>query len=188
MGSQLEKKIGNEIRAMALQVSDNTRFTIMTGVVIDVNEGEMECKVQLTLDNEGDYTDGVTLNVTLENKGGMYMIPVNNSDCFIIEIDGPGKWEMLKASKYSKIIMQADNLIQLNDGSLGGLTKTKELKEQLDKNNALLSHIVNVINSAPIPEPGSGSPSALQAALQTAIETDELGDFSDIENKNITHG
>jgi len=76
----------------------------------------------------------------------------------------------------------------MNGGGLGGLTKTKELQTQINKLNTLVQHIVTVINGVVIDEPGSGSASALQAALKTAILSDEVGDFSGIENTNITQG
>lgn len=78
--------------------------------------------------------------------------------------------------------------IQFNDGSDGGLTITPELVNQLDKNNEILSAILSTITGTPINEPGNGSPSALQAALSAVLTGKLVGDFSNIENKNITHG
>jgi hypothetical protein len=82
----------------------------------------------------------------------------------------------------------ASGVIQYNDGSFGGLTKTLELQTQLDKTNQLLTAILDIINGVPIDEPGSGAPSALQAALRAALSGQELGDYSQIENTRITHG
>lgn len=78
--------------------------------------------------------------------------------------------------------------IKLNDGSFGGLTKTPELRSQLEKTNDLLSQILNIINGSVITEPGNGAPSALQAALKAAVSGFGLGDYSKIENDKIIHG
>lgn len=75
---------------------------------------------------------------------------------------------------------------EFNGGTLGGLTKTQELKTQLDKSNTLIESLLAVINGTEIPEPGNGSPSALQIALSAAITGQSLGEYSDIENEKIT--
>ena len=68
------------------------------------------------------------------------------------------------------------------------MPKAIELKTQLNKNNILLAHIMAIINGPPVTEPGNGAPSALQIALKSAISSDQLGDFSNIENPNVKHG
>lgn len=87
------------------------------------------------------------------------------------------------------VVARNNGTLELNGKSLGGLTKTKELKTQLDKNSAILQSLLAVINSAaPIPEPGSGSPSALQAAFKVAVAGKVPGDFSQIESDKVFHG
>lgn len=88
----------------------------------------------------------------------------------------------------SSTLQITDGSIQFNDGSFGGLTKTQELKAQLDKTNALLQALLTVINGTPIPEAGNGSPSGLQTALKAALSGQQLGDYSAIENTAVTHG
>jgi hypothetical protein len=78
--------------------------------------------------------------------------------------------------------------IYLNGNDFGGIPNAIELKTQLDKNNQLLNHLITVIKGIPINEPGSGAPSALQAALSAAIATDTIGDFSNIQNDSVKHG
>ena len=74
-----------------------------------------------------------------------------------------------------------------NEGENGGLTITPELQTQLDKTNALLEGLINVISGTSIPEPGNGAPSALQTALSAAITGKSLGDYSNIENEAVKH-
>jgi hypothetical protein len=87
------------------------------------------------------------------------------------------------------VVMFSDiDEITLMDGSFGGLTKTQELKTQIDKTNDVVNTILTVLTGSPINEPGSGAPSALQAALHTALGIKTVGDFSGIENSLIKHG
>ena len=80
-----------------------------------------------------------------------------------------------------------DGLVQFNDGSLGGLTKTLELQAQINKLNTLVGHLVGIINGIAVLEAGGGAASALQAALKAAILTDTVGDFSNIEDTTVKH-
>lgn len=75
----------------------------------------------------------------------------------------------------------------INGGNNGGMTITPTLRAELQKNNAILQALLNVINGAPIPEPGQGSPSALQSALSGAVTGRQVGDFSQIENDKVKH-
>jgi hypothetical protein len=185
---QEERKIAQDIRTIAQGQESKMYFAVMSGVIVSVDNTAMTCEVKLTCGDDATPTDGILLNVFLENKGGVYLIPAVNVNCLVCEVDGPGQLkELLKADSYTNIVMQASNVIQFNSGSFGGLTKTQELQTQINKLNTLVSHLVTIINGVPIDEPGSGAPSALQAALQTAIVADEVGDFSDIEDTKVTH-
>lgn len=57
------------------------------------------------------------------------------------------------------------------------------LKTEIEKTNKLLEALINIIKGPAIPEPGNGSPSALQVALNGAITAEQLGNFSDILSK-----
>ena len=87
-----------------------------------------------------------------------------------------------------EVYCPGEGKILFSGDQFGGLTKTVELRKQLDKNNKLLEGIIDVLSGVAINEPGNGSPSALQNALKLAIEGKELGNFEAIENKNIKHG
>ena len=195
--SQIEEQIGNEIYRIARRVGerDGVTWPIMTGKVKGYNEAENTVSVLFTGSANPDNADvvdsihgDITNNVTLENMSGVYMVPAIDSDCLVMNLDSGGMYELIKASSYSQIVIKASSGIQFNDGKLGGLTKTLELQKQLNKLNTLVSHLLQVITSAPIAEPGSGAPSALQAAFKLAVAADTVGDFSKIENTNIKQG
>ena len=75
-----------------------------------------------------------------------------------------------------------------NGGELGGLTKTQELKTQLDKVTARIDGILDAINSSTVIATPYDGGSALWALFQAqiALVTDKE-DFSSIENTKITH-
>ena len=112
--------------------------------------------------------------------GSLIVKPTLNTDCLIAILEGQESvtW-VLHASEVDAMVF--------NGGENDGLTNTTELKTQLDKTNELLQAVITVLTGSPIPEPGNGSPSALQTALKAAITGKELGDYSQIEDTKITH-
>lgn len=85
------------------------------------------------------------------------------------------------------IVCRNDGSVELFGKDSGGLVKGKELKSQLDKNSQILQTLLAVLKT-PVPEPGNGSPSAFQAALNSALAGKTPGDFSQIESDKVFHG
>jgi hypothetical protein len=110
---------------------------------------------------------------------GIVITPVVGSSVIVSRI---GESDEMFVEMFSEV-----ESVVFDGGRHGGLTITPVLQQELNKNNELLQAILNVITGAPIAEPGSGSPSALQAALQMAVQGKEIGDFSNIENEKIKH-
>jgi hypothetical protein len=142
----------------------------VTAIAID-----WEDKTMTAEDSEGVPYFDVLLGV-----GMMGVKPKEGTDCLIAILEGDD------ATAFMLYANEAD-LIEFNGGSNGGLAITPTLINELNKTNAILQAIVNIINGASIPEPGNGAASALQTALKTAITNKNLGDFSQVENKKITH-
>jgi hypothetical protein len=78
-----------------------------------------------------------------------------------------------------------------NDGTqeIGGnadnLVRYSVLKSEYDKTKDALDAIMSVLTGAPINEPGSGSPSALQAALLAALTGKSTGDITGAKIEQI---
>lgn len=94
----------------------------------------------------------------------------------------------LWANSGACVVLRDSGKIELNGNSEGGLVLAKQLKQQLDKNTAILEAILMTINNSVILEPGSSSPSALQVALKGALAGKQVGDFSHIESQMVFHG
>lgn len=86
---------------------------------------------------------------------------------------------ILKCSKVTSTI--------IDGGTNGGLIKVEELKSQYLKTKQLIDALTAVINGAPIPEAGSGAPSAFQFALKSALVAQTTGTFANIENTKVKH-
>jgi hypothetical protein len=76
--------------------------------------------------------------------------------------------------------------IQMLDGTFGGITKTQELKTQLDKTNDVLQAIVDSLKNWTVTPNDGGA--ALKAYFITQLGTKVKGDYTDIENAAVTHG
>lgn len=85
------------------------------------------------------------------------------------------------------IICQECEKIILNGGSFGGIIKIQELQKQMKKDSDILQALLDVIRGVALTQPAN-APSVLQAAFKAKMATLLKGDYSDIENKNVTHG
>jgi hypothetical protein len=73
----------------------------------------------------------------------------------------------------------------INGDAFGGIVNAKELKQQVDKNTALLQRMQQVFSAwTPVPSDGGA---ALKAQV-TQFTSMPRADLSNIENKNISHG
>lgn len=76
--------------------------------------------------------------------------------------------------------------IQMNDGSLGGLTKTQELKTQIDKMNVQLQQVIASLSGWTVVANDGGL--ALKTNFIAGIAGKPAADFTQIENTLIRHG
>ena len=123
--------------------------------------------------------DAKFLEVRLQAAPGnsVMIIPTEGSVVFVQPINN--------ATGYIAMFSAAES-IKLLDGSYGGLTKTQELKTQLDKTNEVVQAIVDALsNWTPVANDGGA---ALKTFFITTLGAKVVGDFEDIENEKITHG
>ena len=127
-----------------------------------------------TLDTEVDLY-GVRLQAAESN--GILLIPKVGSIVVVTPITD---------FEFVVVMFSEIDTINLLDGSYGGLTKTQELKTQLDKTNAVVQAIVDTLQQwTPVANDGGA---ALKAFFPTKLLTKVVGDYSNIENGSITHG
>jgi hypothetical protein len=188
-----DRKIIEAIQQLAgTHLSDEV--SIIPCAVTSVNKGERTCDCT-AIGGKSDI-DFPTVRLQAEISDGMLIIPAIDSVVFVAYTKRLEPFVCLFSEvDYvvfdiggSTLEISNNGKIRLNDGSYGGLTKTKELQKQLNLTNSLLTSLLGIINGPPIPEAGNGAPSSLQTALKSALTGQKLGTFTNIENTQITHG
>lgn len=168
-------RVNRAFTVTVLEVDDTYAYVTMTG-----GKEKMSVPLTCTSINFGYLKVTPTLDsiaiVTLANGA-------DNAPFFIAfsEVD-----EITLTIGESTVRINTDVWV-FNGGTLGGLTKTQELKTQLDKVTARIDGIIDAINNG-VPSPGAADGGA---ALQTSIKAAlallvNVEDFSNIENEKIT--
>lgn len=142
-------------------------------IVLDVAPSGTTCTCR-PVNGEADI-EGVRLQA--EGANGILMTPTVGSAVIV---------HMINDAEAYVTMFSALDAVKYFDGSFGGLTKTQELKTQLDKNNEVLTAIMNTLTSwSPVANDGGA---ALKTAITAALSGKTVGDFANIENTKITHG
>ncbi len=149
----------DEIRDLIEEIADpdrKQRFPTMMGTVVtgsyDADAGTVS--VVLASDNEDAPTEGVLINGAHSVADGLLLVPADGSIVWVSEIDGGGKWGIVKYSALASatvsignavvyvhdgevsmavagkdIIVKSDK-IAINGGSLGGAVKSSAVSQQ----------------------------------------------------------
>lgn len=131
------------------------------------------CTVE-TLDTETEL-----IGVRLQTQAGNGVLYTPKIDSFVIVAP-------IDDFEYVVVMFSDIDEIKFLDGSYGGLTKTQELKTQLDKTNEVVQAIVDSLKNWTVAAGDGGA--ALKAFFNTQLGSKEVGDYSNIENPKITHG
>lgn len=131
------------------------------------------CTVE-TLDTETSITD---VRLQTSDANGVYLKPAVESFVIIAPISD---------FEYVVVMYSAIDELKFLDGSYGGLTKTQELKTQLDKTNEVLQAVVDSLKNWVVAPNDGGA--ALKTFFTTTLGAKVVGNFSNIENDKITHG
>jgi hypothetical protein len=172
--------------ALERLLAEKLPVQVVVGKVISVDKSSMTCDIDL---QTAPNMIGVRLRSVIDGKEqGILVVPKIGSNVLVGLIDNRKQSAfVIGFGEVENVRVLCDD-IELAGNSFGGLVKVEELKSQLNKTNQLLQSILGIFNGAPIPEPGNGSPSALQAALKGAVTGKVLGDFNNLENKKVKHG
>ncbi len=163
----------NEIRKAILSMTEKRIGSDKSMLCTVKSVSGSTCNVA-TLDTEVDLYD---VRLQAQTSNGILLKPKVGS---IVVVDPITDFEFV-------VVMFSDiDEITLLDGSFGGLTKTQELKTQLDKTNEVVQAIVDTLQQwTPVPNDGGA---ALKAFFPTKLLAKVVGDYSDIENEKIIHG
>lgn len=181
--TDFNREIKDCIRRLAGKMETEDRTLIFCSVT-SVDEAERTCNASPISSDEED-NDIENINLMAEQNDGMYLVPKIGST-IVVSVSKKDTPFAILFSELDKVKMNADTVIELQDGSFGGLTKTEELKTQLDKLNAQLQAVISTLTNW-TPAPGDGG-TALKTAFAIAITGKVEGNFSNIENIKVTHG
>jgi tetrahydromethanopterin S-methyltransferase subunit B len=195
-------KIADQIAEEIIEIvgkatNEGMRYPVMSGVVRDVDADGGTCDVELSVDDEGQATPGIITNVVTDNMEGLTMVPVIGSQVWVAEIDGPGKWGLVKCSELQTVVVKigdtaelevTSGVVVLNGGENGGLVKVQELVDKINRLESKVNGLVTKYNAhTHLYNPGPGTPvvTATPPVTETAITP--VTTVANIENPNVKH-
>jgi hypothetical protein len=103
-------------------------------------------------------------------------------ECFVSMVSEP---ESVRVKIGDTTLLMDSSGVTINDGTLGGLIKIKELKADLEKINVFLNAIKQAFNTwIPVPMDGGA---ALKGVMSGALSPLQLPNYSKIENEKVKH-
>ena len=165
------------IRGIIGEPQQNSHVCIVTAV------NGATCDVKRILDDK--EIKGVRLNATIKAADGLVIVPQKDTTVLVTNIDGD-KYFVSQFSEVEKITLNVSDKIEINGGENGGLTITPELKTQLDKMTARIDGIIDALKNAQTGTQDGGAAYKGQVVGYLSAITN-VEDFSQIENKKITH-
>jgi len=156
---------------------------VFTGKVTDFDSNDWT----LTCDVDDLELDGVRVKSVINtNVTGILVEPKIGSEVLLAKIEN--KKEALVVLKFDDIVKYRLNADKIEfNGDDYSIVKAEELQQIMATNKAFIDAFKSSL-STPINEPGNGSPSAFQAALNASLSSLDFKDGTGIENKNIKHG
>lgn len=159
------------------------RNSIVVGVVQSFNEEDWTCEVEY----KGLVLPARMRAVVNAESSGLRIEPVVGSHVVLALIDSNiNALVVVQWSQLVRVKIDAE-LVELN-GEGFSIVKAEELQSVMDQNAQFISAFKNILSGPPIPEPGSGAPSAFQTALNAALSSLQWGNHDNIQNETIKHG
>jgi len=157
-------------------VEDGQNFEIYSKVckVVSVDKDLNTCDVE-PLDGDAELLD-VRLTATEENQTGFLVYPDIDSSVIVTFLD--------KDTAFVSMCTEVEEVV-FNGGTNGGLINIETLILELNKNNAILTAIIQGFSTF-TPTPADGG-AALKALMISALSSLQLGDFSAMEDEKFKH-
>lgn len=173
MTSKTKKLIDVQTHWCIVKEVDWTKKTMTaTGIVNDCDFFEVNLGI-----------GSINRSPTVGTKCIVGIINNDTADAFLIECESVDEIEISDATGF-KLVLK-DGKMTINGENFGGIVNAIELKNQVDKNTALLEAIQNAFESwTPVPNDGGA---ALKGIASSFISL-EVADLSNIQNEKIKHG
>lgn len=182
---KLDQELSEQVKRVAGTLEADS-YSVMSGEVVSVDESAGTCVVQMSIDEPGAPTSGVLLNAVSGNANGLLLIPKTGSKVWVAEIDGPGKWGLVKCSDLTKVLVKAETIVEFNGGENGGVPIASNTATKINTVITSLNNLRTIMDTwVPVVNDGGN---ALKLLLGTWLS--ELLDTvaaSDLENTDVKH-
>jgi hypothetical protein len=156
---------------------------ICDGIIEAVDETEYTADVKLDIDGSPIYYN-VPLSVLIGSVGGFVPVPTIGSNCLLTFRDGnKGRPQLLFCDQIDKLLINC-NIVQFNDGQLGGMVEVIKLVEKINNIENLLNGFIALYNTHVHEVTAVSSPTLPTTSVEGGSLTPTQR--SDIENTKIT--
>ena len=182
-----DRKIEDAIRKLSGTYKED-RLYLVYGTVKSVSEDQATCTAEIS---------GVDVpNIRLQAAvcDGWLLVPKVNSTITVLYSLRINPLA-IQYSDIQKAYLQVgdseftateDGILQLNDGSHGGIPKVQSVTDKLNDIENLLNEFIGIYNAHTHNVTAVGAPTAVPGALETNTLTPTQKD--DLENADVTHG
>ena len=164
-----------------MTIRELIRGLAATGVPVAVIPGTVTAVAGATCDVQPDEPGAAPLLGVLllpVAGAGLLLTPAVGALCLVAPVDGDANTCVL-------LTCSDTDSIALRGTALGGLVKAQTLRDELTKTNVVVAAIAQAITTwAPLAGDGGA---ALKVAATAALAGKTVGDFSQLENPNVTH-
>jgi hypothetical protein len=169
------------IRQLAGTQFDDAVSSVMAQVVsVDIDTATCVCQLI------GGVTTAElkTVNLMAENDDGLLLVPAVGSTVIVIWTKRMLPFVAM-FSEISDVYLNASGVVEINQGTYGGLVKVQDLVTKMNAIENKLNSIIASYNAHIHPDPVSGSTGVPTVPI-TGTLTPTI--VADIENPNVTHG
>ena len=170
-----------------LAANENETIYSVLATVVSVDAGAKTCEVA-PIDGTANISDVRLAPETDQARPAILPVPAEGSVVIVDMINDSDGYVAMYSAVDSLIFRTTEgNVLQLQDGTLGGLVIVSNLVERLNLIESDINSLKQIFNAwVPVPSDGGA---ALKTALATyPTETLDETEDSDIENESVTHG
>lgn len=179
MNEQHDRSIISAIQKMTGTYNIDTVY-LVTGKVTEVNEASGTCTVEAISGNASTEIQNVEFQTVVSD--GVLIIPRVDSEVKVLFSKYTDPF-VVQYSEVEKMYLSAD-LVQFNDGQLGGMVKVISLTDKLNAIENKVNSIIASFNSHVHTSGGAGSPTTTPTSPISGTLTPT--NRTDIENTTIT--
>lgn len=111
---------GQKIASLIKKIANNNKnSSILMGKVVagSYNEGTQTCSVLLSIDDKDHPTEGIMINGVTSMVNGIICQPKDDSIVWVAEVDGDGKYGIIKTSELEKYTMTIGDSVVTVEGT-----------------------------------------------------------------------